>query len=123
MESEVFEITFRKKVSGSILNHALLETQKRYPYLNTKLVELDGDFYIIDRAGFYNSGAAGLGVNIVSCGEKFCFNFKQSFESDKYVKAFLAELNALGISYHASEAIPFLTPNDEIIKRTKGEVV
>ena len=41
------EITFRGKVSGSFLNQALLETIKRYPYLNTKLVELDGDFYII----------------------------------------------------------------------------
>ena len=47
MESEVMEITFRGKVSGSFLNQALLETIKRYPYLNTKLVELDGDFYII----------------------------------------------------------------------------
>lgn len=71
----------------------------------------------IDTVGFYNSGAAGLGVNILSCGDKFCFNFKQSFESDKYVKAFLAELDKLGIPYKASEAIPFLTPNDSIITR------
>ena len=47
MESEVFEITFYKKVSGALLNQALMETIKRYPYINTKLVELDGDFYII----------------------------------------------------------------------------
>lgn len=90
-------------------------------YLGQLIVNENAKY--IDRAGFYNSGAVGLGVNILSCGEKFCFNFKQSFESDKYVKAFLAELDALGISYNASEAIPFLTPNDEIIKRQKGEVV
>ena len=42
MESEVMEITFHKKVSGSFLNQALLETIKRYLYLNTKLVELLG---------------------------------------------------------------------------------
>ena len=31
MESEVFEVTFHKKVSGSMLNQALMETIKRYP--------------------------------------------------------------------------------------------
>ncbi|MGN0771235.1 MAG: hypothetical protein ACI4MI_01475 [Christensenellales bacterium] len=73
----------------------------------------------IDSVGFYNSGAAGLGVNLVSCGDKFCFNFKQSFESDKYVNAFLAQLKKFSIPYKASDAIPFLTPNDSIIKRKK----
>ncbi|MGN1399338.1 MAG: hypothetical protein ACI4WG_05020 [Erysipelotrichaceae bacterium] len=71
----------------------------------------------IDKMCFYNSGAAGLGVNIISCGEKLCFNFKQSFKSDKYVKAFLAGLDRLGITYKASDAIAFTTPNDSIIKR------
>lgn len=47
MESEVMEIRFHKRVWGSILNQALAETMKRYPYLNTRLVELDGDFYIV----------------------------------------------------------------------------
>lgn len=47
MESEVLEIRFHQTVRGSLLNQALTETLKRYPYLNTRLVELDGDFYII----------------------------------------------------------------------------
>lgn len=47
MESEVFEIRFKKKVTGSILNQALLSACKRYPYFNTKLIEKDGDFYIV----------------------------------------------------------------------------
>ena len=47
MESEIVGIRFHKKVSGSFLNQALMQTMKRYPYLNTKLVELDGDFYIV----------------------------------------------------------------------------
>lgn len=47
MESEVLEVRFKKKVSGSFLNQALLATMKRYPYFNTKLVEKDGDFYIV----------------------------------------------------------------------------
>lgn len=84
-------------------------------YLGQMVVNENAQY--IDTVGFYNSGAAGLGVNILSCGDKFCFNFKQSFESDKYVKAFLAGLQKLGVEYTASDAIPFLTPNDSIITR------
>ena len=75
----------------------------------------------IENIGFYNSGAAGLGVTMIACGDKFCLNFKQSFESDKYVKAFLAQLDSLGIAYKATEAIAFVTPRDSIIKRKGAE--
>lgn len=91
--------------------------------LNTYIISYLGQMVVnenaqyIDTVGFYNSGAVGLGINILSCGDKFCFNFKQSFESDKYVKVFLAGLDKLGIEYKASDAIPFLTPNDSIITR------
>ena len=74
----------------------------------------------IDRMCFYNSGAAGLGVTMLSVGDKFCLNFKQSFESDKYVKAFLAGLDKLGIEYMASGVIPFVTPKDSVIKRKRS---
>lgn len=47
MESEVIEVRFKNKVYGPYLNQALLTAVKRYPYFNTKLVEKDGDFYII----------------------------------------------------------------------------
>lgn len=47
MESEVVEIRFKKKVVGSFLSQALLAAGKRYPYFNTKLLEKDGDFYIV----------------------------------------------------------------------------
>lgn len=47
MESEVIEIRFRQKVSGSFLNQALVQAEKRYPYFNTRLIEKDGDFYIV----------------------------------------------------------------------------
>ena len=95
--------------NGMLLNTYIIS------YLGQMVVNENAQY--IDTVGFYNSGAAGLGVNILSCGDKFCFNFKQSFESDKYLKAFLAGLDKLGIEYKASEAIPFLTPNDSIIKR------
>ena len=71
----------------------------------------------IEKMSFYNSGAAGLGVTMLSVGDKFCLNFKQSFESDKYVKSFLAGLDKLRIEYKASGAIPFVTPKDSVIKR------
>lgn len=95
--------------NGMLLNTYIIS------YLGQMVVHENAQY--IDTVGFYNSGAAGLGVNILSCGDRFCFNFKQSFESDRYVKAFLAGLDRLGIPYRASEAIPFLTPNDAIIKR------
>ena len=80
-------------------------------------VAVDENEKYIKKMCFYNSGAAGLGVTMLSVGDKFCLNFKQSFESDKYVKAFLAGLDKLGIEYKASGAIPFVTPKDSVIKR------
>lgn len=47
MESEVIEVRFKQKVFGSLLNQALLQAIKRYPYFNTRVIEKDGDFYIV----------------------------------------------------------------------------
>ena len=47
MESEVIEVRFQNGVWGSHLNVALHETMKRYPYFNTRLIEKEGDFYIV----------------------------------------------------------------------------
>lgn len=47
MESEVIEVRFRKKIAGGFLNQALMTACTRYPYLNTRLLEKDGDFYIV----------------------------------------------------------------------------
>lgn len=47
MESEVIELRMVEKVSGSFLNQALNLANRRYPYFNTRLLELDGDFYIV----------------------------------------------------------------------------
>ena len=71
----------------------------------------------IDTICFYNSGTIGLGVTMLACGNKFCFNFKQSFESGKYAEAFCAGLKKLGIEYTVSDVIPFVTPKDSVIKR------
>lgn len=51
MESEVIEIRFDKNISGSALTSALALTKKRYPYFKTKLIEKDGDFYIVQNRG------------------------------------------------------------------------
>ena len=104
------------------------EKQKMMDFFNGMLINtyvisylgqmtLNENAKYIEKMCFYNSGAAGLGVTMLSVGDKFCLNFKQSFESDKYVKAFLAGLDKLGIEYTASGAIPFVTPKDSVIKR------
>lgn len=55
---------------------------------------------------------------MISCGEYFVLDFKQNFASDKYAKAFSAQLDRLGVVYQVSEAIPFITPGDFLIKRS-----
>lgn len=91
--------------------------------LNTYIISYLGQMVLnenakyVDTICFYNSGSVGLGVTMLCCGDKFCFNFKQSFEADKYVREFCAELEKLGIGYSVSEKIPFITPKDSIIKR------
>ncbi len=95
--------------NGMLLNTYIIS------YLGQMVVNENAQY--VDAIGFYNSGAVGLGVTMMSVGNKFCLNFKQSFESDKYVKAFLSELDRLEIKYSVSEVIPFLTPKDNLIKR------
>ena len=86
-------------------------------YLGQMVLNENAKF--VESIGFYNSGAAGLGVTMTCCGDNFCLNFKQSFKSDRYVKAFLAQLDSLGIPYTASDAIAFATPKDSLIRRDK----
>lgn len=91
--------------------------------INTYVISYMGQMVLnenaqyIDTVGIYNSGAAGLGITMLATNDKFCLNFKQSFPSDKYVKAFCRQLDKHGIEYTASEVIPFVTPKDSIIKR------
>lgn len=47
MESEVLEIRLAEKVHGDALNRALRKTLQRFPWVNTRALELDGDFYIV----------------------------------------------------------------------------
>ncbi len=95
--------------NGMLLNTYIIS------YLGQMVLNENAPF--IESIGFYNSGAAGMGVTMLSAGDNLCFNFKQSFESDKYVKGFLRQLDKYGIAYSVSEVIPFLTPKDDIIKR------
>lgn len=95
--------------------------------LNTYVISYLGQFRLGQNAKyvkemyFYNSGAAGLGINMIACEDSFCINFKQSFASNKYARAFCAQLDKMGIGYTVGEMIPFLTPTDSIMKRNKKE--
>lgn len=104
------------------------EKQKRMTFfegmtLDTYIVSYLGQFKLgenaayIDEIHLYNSGTTGLGINMIACGEYFVLDFKQNFTSDNYVKAFSAQLDKLGVTYQASEVIPFITPGDSVIKR------
>ncbi len=91
--------------------------------LNTYIISYLDAFRLGENARYiseihlYNSGTTGLGINMISCGENFVLDFKQNFQSDKYVRAFCEELEKLGIAYTVSDRIPFVTPGDSIIKR------
>lgn len=111
--------------------HSFEEKQKIMAYfdsflLNTFVISYLGQFKLGDNAKhvkemyFYNSGAAGLGINMIACQDCFCIEFKQSFASNRYARAFSAQLDKLGIGHTMSEMIPFLTPTDSIMKRAKS---
>lgn len=95
--------------------------------LNTYIVSYVGQFKLgrsaeyIDTIHLYNSGTTGLGINMISCGDYFVLDFKQNFSSDKYVKAFCAQLDLFDISHQTSGVIPFETPGDALVKREKKE--
>ena len=90
--------------------------------LPTYVVSYLGQFVLGENAAhisgihLYNSGTAGLGINMIACGDRFTLDFKQSFPSDKYAKAFVREAEALGIDCEVSEAIAFETPGDSIVR-------
>lgn len=46
LQSTVFEIRMKSKIRGDLLRRALEKSLIRYPYLKSKLVEKNGDFYI-----------------------------------------------------------------------------
>ena len=95
--------------------------------LNTYIISYLGQFHLgenaqyIDDIHLYNSGTTGLGINMISCGDFFVLDFKQSFSSDQYVKAFCGQLSLFGISFQASDVIPFTTPGDALMKRNPSK--
>lgn len=48
IRSTIIDIRMKDKVRGDFLRRALEKAVERYPYLKSKLVEKDGDFYIAD---------------------------------------------------------------------------
>ena len=95
--------------------------------LNTYVISYLGQFHLgenaqyVDEMHLYNSGAIGLGINMISCGGSFVLDFKQNFPSDKYVKAFCDQLSQLGIAFQAGDVIPFVTPGDSLMKRNPSK--
>jgi Uncharacterized protein containing a NRPS condensation (elongation) domain len=46
LNSTVLDIRMKSKIRGDILQRALTQTLQRYPYMTSKLVEKNGDFYL-----------------------------------------------------------------------------
>ncbi|MCD7728827.1 MAG: hypothetical protein LUI60_02805 [Clostridia bacterium] len=90
--------------------------------LKTYVISYLGQFILgcnqkyIDSIYLYNSGTIGLGINMVSCGNKFNIIIKQSFSNSVYAEAFCKKIKDSGISCNYSGAIRFETPADKIIK-------
>ena len=70
----------------------------------------------IDSIHLYNSGAKGLGLNMVALEDKFIIDIKQTFKDDKYVKKLVEEFNALNVKCTCSRAIAFSTPKGFVNK-------
>ena len=93
--------------------------------LDTFIVSYIGKFAInenekyIDSIHLYNSGTAKLGINMIACCGKFIIDIKQNFISNKYVNAFIKQLENLNLKCISSEVIEFETPTDHLIKRKK----
>ena len=91
--------------------------------LNTYVISYLGQFKLGDNAKhikemyLYNSGTTGLGITMIACADCFCICFKQNFSSNRYARAFCTQLDRLGIGYTMGEMMPFLTPNDALMKR------
>ena len=91
--------------------------------LDTYVISYLGQFTLgsnaqhVDSIHLYNSGTTGLGITMTATDVCFTINFKQSFESDRYVKAFAAQLRRLGISCEPGNGIEFETPADNLLKR------
>ena len=95
--------------------------------LNTYVISYVGDMVLggnakyVESIHLYNSGALGLGLNVVCCGDQFIIDFKQSFSSAAYAKAFAGQMELYGIPYILSGAIGFSTPTDSLMRRGKSQ--
>lgn len=93
--------------------------------LDSYIVSYLGQFNIkgnekyVDEIHLYNSGTLGLGINLISCGESFIIDFKQSFPSRKYAEGFYVELREVGVKCELRGLTEFATPGDGILKREK----
>lgn len=78
---------------------------------------LNENVQYIDEIHAYNSGTQGMGLTMISAGDKFCIDIKQSFSTRRYVEGFSNELSNLGIRHEVRDTVSFETPADAVIKR------
>ncbi|MEY8355584.1 hypothetical protein AALB39_19805 [Lachnospiraceae bacterium 54-53] len=62
----------------------------------------------------YGSGTPGLSLQMMSAGEYITLNVMQSFQTDKYIRAFAKVLTETGVDYSLSGLFEFSTPRDSL---------
>lgn len=67
----------------------------------------------VEAANLYGSDTRGITFSMIACGDTITVNIWQSFAEDKYAKAFMAELDNIGISYKNTEIFSYKTAEDK----------
>lgn len=76
-------------------------------------MQLGGSAEYVESMHLYSSGSKGLILNMISAGDCITVDVLQSFESDKFVTAFLSVLDEIGVEYTATDRIQFETTKDK----------
>ncbi|MBI4857861.1 MAG: hypothetical protein HY818_14065 [Acetobacterium woodii] len=93
--------------------------------LNTFIISYMGQSQLgeceqhIDSMHMYSSGTTGLVLNMLSVGENITIDFLQSFETEKYINAFIHVLNESDLDFKVSEQIEFRTPSDTASRQSQ----
>lgn len=86
--------------------------------INTYVISYLGQMNIgectrfVESMHLYSSGSRGLIFNMIASGDTIAIDILQSFDTDKYVKAFLAELDKTSAAYQVTERFEFETGKD-----------
>lgn len=77
----------------------------------------------IEEIHTYSSGSRGLTIEMIATNEKIFLDMMQSFDDERYVKAFCRQLDTHKISYQRKPLKLFSTPKDHLVQRNSKELI